>query len=167
MIIKWWKWLLLGAFCAIGLGLTIFLTSTPIFSHSYQQLTERVEIGVKYTNPEKQVMYLQPYVQNPNDASDLTLTLDQDFIEIVVLDDSRDTVEGAVQLENINDPSSDMMTTTLGPGEAETAHGYYTVQLSPNARWIQLEFTGDVEDEFGSASIEKLIEVDVQHLHVN
>lgn len=160
---KWWRWLLLSLLIILGLGVTFFLTSMPLFTNDYQKLTERVEIGVKYTDPKEDVLYIHPYIENPN-SSELTLTHTQNFIKVDVLDESRNALDEAVVGAREDDSTDKTSHTILGPGEMEKTRDYYKLQLPRGARWIQLYFSGDVKDEFGQATVNKMIEVDIKHL---
>lgn len=95
-----------------------YFVTTPTFNHDYKQLTERVEIGLKYTNPEKTVIFVHPYVENPN-RSNLTLRHHQNFIKICVLDKNGNVLENAVTVEQMEDEDTKLLQTTLKPGQKE------------------------------------------------
>ncbi|WP_240376232.1 hypothetical protein [Bacillus piscicola] len=162
------KWLKGAALCFLSLVaivFIVFITSKPTFSYNYHKLTERVKIGLEYTDPAKQTIYLQPYIENPNAASNMTLKTNENFITVCVLNESRKVLTHAVKVEQqAGKPTNGLINTTLGPGEKEKNQSYYAIELPDDAKYIQLEFSGKIEDEFGTASIDKMIEVNVNHL---
>ncbi|SDI60482.1 hypothetical protein [Alteribacillus bidgolensis] len=162
---KYLKWSL-PIFILVILAGAAYFFITPIFSHEYKQLTERVEIGLKYTNPDESVMYVHPYVENPNNTSDLTLTHKQNFINIYVLDEEGNIIENAVTVEEPENNNTDLLQTTLKPGEKEKNICHYKIKFSNDADSLQLNFEGEVEDEFGSAKIEEMIEINLDYLNI-
>ncbi|MGY4688302.1 hypothetical protein [Salibacterium sp. K-3] len=158
------KWLL--PVVLIGAGAAIFyFFATPTFSHDYKQLTERVEVGLKYTNPEEQTIYFHPYIENPNPSSDITLTHNENFISVSVLDEHGDVIENSVTIpEQENSSMKKDIQTTLRPGETEKNTNYYKVDVPEEADRLQLTFTGEVEDEYGFDDVKETIEVDLDYL---
>ncbi|MFB5664197.1 hypothetical protein [Alteribacillus sp. HJP-4] len=160
---KVWKWSLPLMLLA-GAVIFIYVAVTPTFSHEYKQLTQRLEVGLKYTEPKDSTMYVLPYVENPN-GSDLTFTHNgSNFFGLEILDKQGNVIKGAVTLEANEEASPNILKTTLGPGEKESQNHYYKVTLDDEADRIQISYNGKVKDEFGLDKIEEVIEIDVNHL---
>ncbi|MFD2707130.1 hypothetical protein [Salibacterium lacus] len=158
------KWLL--PFIVIGAGAAaVYFFTTPTFSHDYKQLTERVEVGMKYTDPAEQTVYFQPYIENPNPSSDITLTYSADFMSVAVLDEHGNVIKDSVSApENKNESAANSLQTTLQPGEQEQNTNYYKVRLPDEAQRLQVTFTGQVKDEFGMDKVDESIEININHL---
>ncbi|RSL30280.1 hypothetical protein D7Z54_26550 [Salibacterium salarium] len=159
------KWLI-TAILVSGVAVTVYFFTTPTFSHDYKQLTERVEVGLKYTNPEDQTMYFHPYIENPNSSSDLTWTHSQNFMKIYVLDQHGNILEDSVTIKGTNNDKTEKLETTLSPGEKEQNTGFYKIDFPDNADHLQVTIEGVVEDEFGLDTIEEVIEVDIDYFNI-
>ncbi|SFQ04261.1 hypothetical protein [Salibacterium halotolerans] len=158
------KWL--TAFVVIGAGAAAFyFFATPTFSNDYKQLTARVEMGMKYTDPAEETIYFQPYIENPNPSSNITLTHSADFMSIAVLDEHGNVMEDSVTVkENNNDRAAGSLQTILHPGEQEENINYYKVHLPDEAQRLQVTFTGQVKDEFGIDMVDESIEINLNRL---
>ncbi|MFB4163555.1 hypothetical protein ACE1TI_06845 [Alteribacillus sp. JSM 102045] len=162
---KYLKWTLPVFILACVFGTAYFFV-TPSYSHEYKQLTERVEIGLKYTNPEESVVYVHPFVENPNNTTNLKWTHTQNFIKIWVLDEEGNVIDDAVTVEKVEKENANLMQTTLKPGQKEKNRHYYKIHFSEDADRLKLSLKGEVEDEFGTAEIEEIIEVNVDYLNI-
>ncbi|MDQ0297755.1 hypothetical protein J2S78_000163 [Salibacterium salarium] len=156
------KWLTAAVLIG-GIAMSVYFFSTPTFSHDYKQLTERVEVGLKYSNPDDETIYFQPYIENPNSSSDLTLTHGHNFIKMYVLDEHGNILEDSVTTNKNDNTTDGKLQTTLSPGEQEQNTDYYKINFPDNADRLQVTIEGEVEDEFGLDEIEEIIEVDVDY----
>ncbi|MFZ4454116.1 hypothetical protein [Salibacterium aidingense] len=161
-LLKWLVPLFIIGFAAA----VVYFFVTPTFSHDYKQLTERVEVGLKYTNPEENTVYFHPYIENPNPSSDLTLTHSRNFIKVCVLNKNGEVLENSVTMPEEETNSEEMLQTTLAPGEQEQNTDYYRVEFPEEADRIQLTFTGEVDDEYGVDEVEEIIEVNIDYLNI-
>lgn len=158
---SWMKWGI-PIVIVLTLGWATYYFVTPTFSHQYQQLTERVEVGVKYTNPEDSIVYIHPYVENPNNE-EITCYHDDQFVEIRVLDENGNHLDEAVSMEEKRGGSS-TGEEVLKPGEKTMNSTYYKVELPDNADSIQLVYNGSVKDQHGIDQVEETINVNLDYL---
>ncbi|RKD76017.1 MULTISPECIES: hypothetical protein [Sinobaca] len=158
---SWMKWGI-PFVIILTLGWTAYYFVTPTFSHQYQQLTERVEVGVKYTNPEESIVYIHPYIENPN-SEEITCFHDDQFVEIRVLDEDGNHLDKAVSMEEKRG-ASPADEETLKPGQKTMNANYYKVELPDNAASIQLIYSGSVEDQYGIDQLEETININLDYL---
>ncbi|SDH89114.1 hypothetical protein SAMN05192534_11431 [Alteribacillus persepolensis] len=163
------NWYLSILTLVVLIGIASYVFITPIFSHEYTQLTERVEIGLEYTDiSSNKEMYVHPYVENPNSHSDLTITYEEESFDLQVLDANGNVLEGAVtkEYQHRGQSHSEQKQTTLKPGQKEKSVCCYKITFPQEADRLQLAFQGKVQDEFGAAEIKETIEVLLRHLSI-
>ncbi|WP_018922961.1 hypothetical protein [Salsuginibacillus kocurii] len=152
-----------GLALLIGVGAYFYSSTTsPTFTQEIHQLTERLEVGVKYTEAENDKVYMLPYVKNPNNE-ELTFTHQPNFIEVQMLNTNGEVVEDALYLKDKEEENT-IHSTRLEPGERYVQNNYYVIDLSTEAISLQLSYDGQIDDEFGYVDYQEDVAINIQHL---